>query len=139
VNVLFVCVANAGRSVLAERIFRARAGEGERARSAGSEPGAAVHPVVLESLAELGIDATDHVPQRLAPPLVAWADVIVATCDDACPVVPGKRYVQWQLPDPKNRPLTEVRVIRDEVAARVETLLAELGEAEREQVTHLGE
>jgi len=126
VNVLFVCVANAGRSVMAERIFRARAGDGDHARSAGSEPGATIHPLVL-------------VPQRLEPPLVAWADVIVATCDDACPVVPGKRYVQWQLPDPKGRPLTEVRAIRDEVAARVDTLLAELGEAEREQVTHLGE
>jgi len=139
VNVLFVCVANAGRSVMAERIFRARAGDGDHARSAGSEPGATIHPLVLEALAELGIDAADHVPQRLEPPLVAWADVIVATCDDACPVVPGKRYVQWQLPDPKGRPLTEVRVIRDEVAARVETLLAELGEAQRDQVTHLGE
>ena len=138
-NVLFVCVANAGRSVMAERIFRARAGAGDHARSAGSEPGTAVHPVVLESLAELGIDAADHVPQRLEPPLIAWADVIVATCDDACPVVPGKRYVQWQLPDPKDQSLTEVRAIRDEVAARVETLLAELGEAEREQVGHLGE
>jgi protein-tyrosine-phosphatase len=139
VNVLFVCVANAGRSVMAERIFRARAGEGDNARSAGSEPGAAVHPVVLEALAELGIEAADHVPQRLDPPLVAWADVIVATCDDACPVVPGKRYVQWQLADPKGRSLTEVRAIRDEVAARVETLLAELGQAEGEQVTHRGE
>jgi arsenate reductase (thioredoxin) len=139
VNVLFVCVANAGRSVMAERIFRARAGDGDHARSAGSEPGATIHPLVLEALAELGIDAADHVPQRLEAPLVAWADVIVATCDDACPVVPGKRYVQWQLPDPKGRSLAEVRAIRNEVGASVETLLAELGEAEREQVTHLGE
>ena len=135
---LFVCVANAGRSVMAERIFRARAGDAA-ARSAGSSPGAAAHPVVLEVLAELGIDASDHAPQRLEPPLVAWADVIVATCDDACPVVPGKRYVQWQLPDPKGRPLGEVRAIRDEVAARVDALLAELGDAERKQVGHLGE
>jgi arsenate reductase len=139
VNVLFVCVANAGRSVMAERIFRARGGDGDVARSAGSSPGAAAHPVVLEALAELGIDASDHVPQRLEPPLVDWADVIVATCDDACPVVPGKRYVQWQLPDPKGHPLAEVRAIRDEVAARVDVLLAELGDAERKQVGHLGE
>jgi arsenate reductase (thioredoxin) len=139
VNVLFVCVANAGRSVMAERIFRSRAGDGDHARSAGSEPAAAVHPDVLESLTELGIDAADHVPQRLAPPLLAWADVIVATCDDACPAVPGKRYVQWRLPDPKDRPLREVRAIRDEVAARVETLLAELRHTEGEQVAHLGE
>jgi arsenate reductase (thioredoxin) len=139
VNVLFVCVANAGRSVLAERIFRARAGDSDLARSAGSDPAAAAHPVVLAALAELGIDASDHVPQRLEPPLVAWADVVVATCDDACPVVPGKRYVQWRLPDPKGRPLGEVRVIRDEVATRVDALLAELGETEREQIGHLGE
>ena len=137
-NVLFVCVANSGRSVMAERIFRARAGE-DVARSAGSDPGASVHLVVLEALAELGIDASDHVPQRLEAPLVAWADVIVATCDDACPVVPGKRYVQWQLPDPKGRPIDEVRAIRDEVAARVDALLAELGDAESKQVGHLGE
>ena len=65
--------------------------------------------------------------------------MIVATCDDACPVVPGKRYVQWQLPDPKGRPIDEVRAIRDEVAARVDALLAELGDAEGEQVGHLGE
>ena len=136
---LFVCVANAGRSVMAERIFRARAGARTSPAPPGSNPGASAHPVVLEALAELGIDASDHVPQRLEPPLVAWADVIVATCDDACPVVPGKRYVQWQLPDPKGRPLGEVRAIRDEVAARVDALLAELGDAEGEQVGHLGE
>src|SRR5580765_5780655 len=121
-NVLFVCVANSGRSVMAERIFRARAGE-DVARSAGSDPGASVHPAVLAALA---IDASDHVPQRLEAPLIAWADVIVATCDDACPVVPGKRYVQWQLPDPKRRSLQEVRVIRDDIASRVDELLAEL-------------
>jgi arsenate reductase len=95
--------------------------------------------VVLDALAELGIDASDHVPQRLEAPLIAWADVIVATCDDACPVVPGKRYVQWQLADPKGRPIDEVRAIRDEVAARVDALLAELGDAEGEQVGHLGD
>jgi arsenate reductase len=139
VNVLFVCVANAGRSVLAERIFRSRSGEEHRARSAGSDPAAGPHPVVVAALAEVGIDATDHVPQRLEPPLLAWADVVVATCDDACPVIAGKRYVQWQLPDPKGRPIDEVRAIREEVASRVDDLLAELGDAEREQVGHLGQ
>ncbi len=125
--------------MLAERIFRARAATGDEARSAGSAPGEAVHPRVLEALAELGIDASDHVPQRLGPELVDWADVVVATCDDACPVVPGKRYVNWRLRDPKNLPLDEVRAIRDEIAARVDVLLTELGDAEREQITHLGE
>lgn len=125
-NVLFVCVANSGRSVLAERLFRAAAGARHAARSAGSDPGAHAHPEVLEALDELGIDARDHVPRRLDDEAVSWADVVVATCDDACPVVPGKRYMSWDLPDPKGRPLDEVRTLRDEVARRVEELLAEL-------------
>lgn len=121
-NVLFVCVANSGRSVMAERLFRRAAGDRHAARSAGSVPGAALHPVVLEALAEVGIDASDHVPHLLDAEAVEWADVVVATCDDACPVVPGKRYVNWQLPDPKGKPLEEVRAIRDDIAARVEVL-----------------
>jgi arsenate reductase (thioredoxin) len=125
-NVLFVCVANSGRSVMAERLFRRAAGERHAARSAGSAPGAAVHPQVLEVLAELGIDASDHVPRKLDEEAIQWADVVVATCDDACPVVPGKRYVSWQLPDPKNKPLDEVRAIRDDIALRVAKLAADL-------------
>jgi len=128
VNVLFVCVANSGRSVLAERLFAAAAAGHHHARSAGSAPGERAHPQVLEALAELGIDASDHVPRRLDDEAVAWADVVVATCDDACPVVPGTRYVSWQLPDPKHEPLERVRELRDEIASRVEALLAELGE-----------
>jgi protein-tyrosine-phosphatase len=125
-NVLFVCVANSGRSVMAERLFRQAAGERHAARSAGSRPGTAPHPEVLEALAELGIDASDHVPHELDDEAVQWADVVVATCDDACPVVPGKRYVSWQLPDPKNRSLEEVRAIRDDIRGRIATLVAEL-------------
>ena len=125
-NVLFVCVANSGRSVMAERLFRRAAGERHAARSAGSAPGAAVHPEVLEALREVDIDAGDHVPHKLDDEAVGWADVVVATCDDACPVVPGKRYISWQLPDPKDRPLEEVRAIRDDIAARVERLMAEI-------------
>jgi protein-tyrosine-phosphatase len=125
-RVLFVCVANSGRSVIAERLFR-RATEGRHeARSAGSAPGGGPHPVVLEALAELGIDASDHVPSRLDDAAIQWADVIVATCDDACPAVPGKRYVAWELPDPKGRPLPEVRRLRDEIGARVERLASDL-------------
>jgi arsenate reductase len=126
VNVLFVCVANSGRSVLAERLFRREADGRHEARSAGSVPGAAAHPEVLAALAELGIDARDHVPRLLDDETVAWADVIVATCDDACPFVPGKRYVSWQVPDPKHQPLERVRELRDDIAARVRTLLEEL-------------
>lgn len=125
-NVLFVCVANSGRSVLAERLFRRAAGGRHGARSAGSAPGGAPHPEVVDALAEVGIDASDHQPSLLDADAVAWADVVVATCDDACPVVPGKRYVAWQLSDPKGRPLPEVRALRDDMAGRVEALAAEL-------------
>jgi arsenate reductase (thioredoxin) len=128
-NVLFVCVANSGRSVMAERLFR-RVAEGRHAaRSAGSSPGTAAHPQVLEVLRELDVDASDHEPRRLDGDAIAWADVIVATCDDACPVVPGKRYVSWELPDPKDEPRERVREIRDEIAARVEALARELDAA----------
>jgi arsenate reductase len=125
-NVLFVCVANSGRSVMAERLFRERTGTRHAARSAGSAPGTAAHETVLTVLDELGIDASDHVPQLLDTELVEWADVVVATCDDACPVVPGKRYVNWHLPDPKGRPPDEVRAIRDDIAGRVDELIAEM-------------
>ncbi|HWX09171.1 MAG TPA: arsenate reductase ArsC [Gaiellaceae bacterium] len=126
-NVLFVCVANSGRSVMAERLFRRDAGDRHAARSVGSAPGAVVHPEVLEALAELGLDASDHVPRKLDDEAIKWADVVVATCDDACPVVHGKRYVSWQLPDPKNKPLADVRAIRDDIASRVAQLVKELG------------
>jgi len=127
VNVLFVCVANSGRSVMAERIFRREAQGRHETRSAGSAPGAAVHPAVLDALSELGLDASDHVPAKLDDALVQWADVVVATCDDACPVVPGKRYVNWHLPDPKGLPLDRVRPIRDEIERRARDLVHELG------------
>jgi protein-tyrosine-phosphatase len=122
-NVLFVCVANSGRSVMAEHLFRRDADGRHAARSAGSNPGVAAHPQVLEALAEAGIDASDHQPHLLDGEAVGWADVIVATCDGACPVVPDKRYVSWHLPDPKNEPIERVREIRDEIGRRVHELL----------------
>ena len=123
-NVLFVCTANGGRSVLAERLLRA---DGRHsARSAGSKPGTAAHPAVIEALRERGIDASDHVPHLLDQEAIDWADVVVATCDDACPVVPGKRYVSWNLPDPKHEPIERVRELRDEIGRRVAALAAEL-------------
>lgn len=125
-NVLFVCTANGGRSVMAERLLLRRAGERHAARSAGSNPGTAAHPAVVAALREVGIDASDHVPRRLDDEAIAWADVVVATCDDACPVVPGKRYVAWRLPDPKHEPLERVREIRDEIDRRVDELVREL-------------
>ena len=128
-KVLFVCVGNQGRSVMAERLFRRAVAGRHEARSAGSNPGTAVHPQVLEALAEIGIDASDHLPHKLDHEDVEWADVVVATCDDACPVIPGKRYVSWQLPDPKQEPLERVREIRDEIARLVDELVAQLDQS----------
>ncbi|HEY5319325.1 MAG TPA: arsenate reductase ArsC [Galbitalea sp.] len=125
-NVLFVCTANGGRSVIAERLLRQQADGRHAARSAGSNPGTAVHPQVLEALREIGIDASDHHPQKLDDETIDWADVVVATCDDACPVVPGKRYIAWQLPDPKHEPIARVREIRDDIDQRVHELVIEL-------------
>jgi arsenate reductase len=127
VNVLFVCVANSGRSVMAERLFREAAGGRHNARSAGSEPGAAPHPQVVEALKEVGIDASDHVPRRLDAEALAWADVAVSTCsEEVCPVTPGVLRISWTLPDPKNLPLEQVRPIRDDLAQRVRSLAEEL-------------
>jgi arsenate reductase len=128
-KVLFVCVGNQGRSVMAERLFRRAVAGRHDSRSAGSNPGTAVHPQVLEALAEIGIDASDHLPHKLDDEDVEWADVVVATCDDACPVIPGKRYISWQLPDPKHEPLERVREIRDEIARLVDELVAQLDQS----------
>jgi protein-tyrosine-phosphatase len=84
---------------------------------------------VLEALAELGVDAGDHVPHKLDNEDVAWADVVVATCDDTCPIIPGKRYVSWRLPDPKHQPRQRVREVRDEIAGLVDELLRQLDQA----------
>ena len=127
-NVLFVCVANSGRSVMAERLFRAKAADRHEARSAGSAPGAAPHPQVVEALAEVGIDASDHVPRKLDQGLLDWADIAVSTCsEEVCPVTPGVRRISWVFRDPKGLPLAEVRSIRDEIERAVEQLVADLG------------
>jgi len=125
-KVLFVCVANSGRSVMAERLFRQAANGRHEARSAGSDPGPAVHPQVLEALTEIGIDASDHQPHRLDQDAIEWAEVVVATCDDACPVIPGKRYISWKLPDPKELPLEKVRKLRSQIEQLVGELVEEL-------------
>jgi protein-tyrosine-phosphatase len=125
-NVLFVCIGNQGRSVMAERLFREAAAGRHDARSAGAAPGTATHPEVLEALAEVGVDAADHVPTKLDDDLLEWADVVVATCDGACPVTPGKARRDWHLADPMNRPIAEVRAIRDDIRRRVDVLVREL-------------
>jgi arsenate reductase (thioredoxin) len=129
-NVLFVCVANSGRSVMAERLFRAAARGRHQARSAGSDPGVATHPQVLEALREVGVDAGDHVPRRLDTEALEWADVAVSTCsEEACPLTPGLRRLNWDLPDPKNLPLEQVRPIRDDINRLVKELVDELDQA----------
>jgi arsenate reductase len=128
-NVLFVCKANAGRSQMSQALLERIAGDRHAARSAGSEadPAGSVHPPVVEVMRELGIDLTDRRPHLLDRADAEWADVIVTMgCGDACPYIPGKCYIDWDLPDPSGRPVDEVRAIRDDIRARVEALAAEL-------------
>jgi arsenate reductase len=125
-RVLFVCVQNAGRSQISRALFEEAAGGRHEARSAGSEPAEHVHPEVQEVMREVGIDLRDRVPRRLDRVDAEWADVVVTMgCGDTCPVIPGTRYVEWELPDPKGLPLAEVRRIRDEIGDRVAGLITE--------------
>ena len=126
-TVLFVCVHNAGRSQMAAALLELHAAGRVRVLSAGSEPADAVHPGVLEAMAERGIDLYDAVPKRLDDEAVREADVVVTMgCGDACPVYPGKRYEDWELPDPGGKSVEEVRLIRDEIDGRVRGLLSTL-------------
>jgi arsenate reductase len=127
--VLFVCLHNAGRSQMSQALLERAAGGRHVAVSAGSEadPAGHVHPEVVEVMRELGVDLSDRRPQPLTRALAERADVVVTMgCGDACPVVPGKRYLDWDLPDPAGRPLDEVRRTRDEIAARVAVLVEQL-------------
>jgi len=122
-EVLFVCVHNAGRSQMAAALLAARV----RVRSAGSEPADAVNPAVVEAMRELGIDLSGAAPKRLETDAVTSADVVVTMgCGDACPVFPGKRYEDWVVDDPAGKDVSAVRAIRDDIAGRVEDLLAQL-------------
>jgi arsenate reductase len=126
-RVLFVCLHNAGRSQISEALFERAAAGNHEARSAGTEPGGRVHPEVIEAMNELGIDLAGRVPRKLATADAEWADIVVTMgCGDKCPYIPGKRYLDWELEDPKGRPLEEVRATRDEIARRVTELLGEL-------------
>jgi arsenate reductase len=126
-RVLFVCLHNAGRSQMSQALFE-RAAEGRhKGLSAGTTPAEHVHPEVVEVMREIGIDLADRRPQLLTVELAERADVVVTMgCGDACPYILGKRYIDWELPDPKERPLAEVRATRDEIAVRVEQLVREL-------------
>ena len=123
-RLLFICVQNAGRSQLAQALYERRGGE---ARSAGSAPAERVHPEVVEGLSEVGLEVGDRRPRALSRDDVEWAELVVTMgCGDACPVLPGKRFVDWDLPDPSGRSLDEVRALRDEIDRRLGELAAEL-------------
>lgn len=122
--VLFVCNQNAGRSQMAQAFFERYAPEGLHAESAGNEPIARIHPVVLEAMAEVGIDLSGRRPQLLTRAMAARADVVVTMgCGDACPVYPGKHYEDWHVDDPDGQPLDAVRAIRDDISDHVRTLV----------------
>ena len=126
-EVLFVCVHNAGRSQMAAGLTKLRSEGRIHVRSAGSEPADAINPVVVEAMAELGLDLSEELPKPLADEVVRAADVVITMgCGDACPVYPGKRYEDWVLEDPAGKDLDTVRRIRDELDERVTVLVEEL-------------
>jgi arsenate reductase (thioredoxin) len=119
-RVLFVCVHNAGRSQMAQALYERRGGEG---RSAGSDPADEMQQAVIEALDEIGIDVSERVPHKLAQEDVEWADLVVTMgCGDACPYIPGKEYVDWNLPDPVGMCLEEVRELRSVLEQKIATL-----------------
>ena len=127
-EILFVCVHNAGRSQMAAGFLRHLAGDAVRVRSAGSMPADRINPAVMEAMAEKGIDLGANLPSKLSREKVSSADVVVTMgCGDACPVLPGKRYLDWELDDPAGRGVPAVRPIRDEIEALVRGLLADFG------------
>ncbi len=126
-HVLFVCLHNAGRSQMSQALFERAAAGRHSAASAGTTPAERVHPEVVQVMRELGIELAARHPQLLTRELAEQADVVVTMgCGDECPFIPGKRYLDWELEDPKGRPAEEVRATRDEIARRVEELLADL-------------
>jgi arsenate reductase (thioredoxin) len=127
-EVLFVCVHNAGRSQMAAALLDDYAQGRVQVRSAGSEPAERINPVVVEAMAELGLDVSKQFPKPLTTDGVRAADVVITMgCGDACPIFPGKRYEDWQLDDPAGAGIDEVRRIRDDIAVRVRRLLGVLG------------
>lgn len=127
-TVLFVCLQNAGRSQMSQALFERAAAGRHQALSAGTTPAEQVHPEVVQVMRELGVDLSERRPQALSRELAERADVVVTMgCGDSCPFIPGRRYIDWELPDPHGRPLETVRAIRDEISERVEQLLVELG------------
>lgn len=127
-SIVFLCVHNAGRSQMAAAFAREIGGDAVRVFSGGSDPSADVNPGAVAAMAEVGIDMAGAQPQRWTDEIIRDADVVVTMgCGDECPYFPGVDYRDWQLDDPSGRPLAEIRPIRDEIRARVESLLAEVG------------
>jgi len=126
-RVLFVCLHNAGRSQMSQALLERAAAGRHEAQSAGTEPGERVHPNVVAVMREEGIDLSRRVPRVLTDELARWADVVITMgCGDACPVIPGKRYIDWDLRDPKDLPLDDVRGIRNDIESRIENLVKDL-------------
>jgi arsenate reductase (thioredoxin) len=126
-TVLFVCLHNAGRSQMSQALFEREADGRHVALSAGTTPADRVHPEVVDAMRELGIELAGRTPRPLTQELAERADVVVTMgCGDACPYIPGRRYIDWDLPDPKGRPLDEVRAARDDIERRVRELVAKL-------------
>ena len=126
-QVLFVCVHNAGRSQMAAALLEHHAQGRLVVRSAGSEPADRINPAVAQAMGEIGLDLAREIPKTLTTAAVVGSDIVITMgCGDACPVFPGKRYLDWELPDPAGLPVEEIRPIRDEIERRVQELLAEL-------------
>ena len=127
-TVLFLCVHNAGRSQMAAGWLRHLAGDRVTVLSGGSTPAAQVNPVAVAAMDEVGIDIASQQPQRWTDQTLEAADVVVTMgCGDTCPVIPGRRYLDWELPDPAGRPIEQVRPIRDEIRRHVRALMSDLG------------
>jgi arsenate reductase len=126
-RVLFVCKQNAGRSQMSQALFGRAAGGRHESRSAGTRPAEHVHPIVAEAMLEIGIDVSGNRPQKLTDELGQWADLVITMgCGDECPYIPGKKYIDWDLSDPADKSLVEVRAIRDDIKTRVSDLVVEL-------------
>ena len=126
-KVLFVCLHNAGRSQMSEALFQRAAGGEHEARSAGTTPANHVHETVVTVMREMDIDLSRRKPRLLTTELAQWADIVITMgCGDSCPVIPGKHYIDWDLPDPKYLPIEEVRGLRDDISSRVNELIGSL-------------
>ena len=126
-HVLFVCLHNAGRSQMSQAIFEHLADGRHQAQSAGTTPADHIHPNVVAAMKEEGVDLSGRVPRMLTDDLARWADIVVTMgCGDACPVIPGRHYIDWELTDPKDLPLNDVRRIRNDIKGRVAALVEEL-------------